>query len=1292
MGTEINLAGFRINEIQGLLLPWLQTVDLHPDIDAYDENGDGLMNLESDVAAVEFELDIEEQVQIVPHVADVPLTEDGGDGECFLPNAFSVPGILHVVNNSLKELSTKLRYFDQFFSQLQSLESLWKAGRLTRFINFCVRPNAPPEVAALFLRRKLGSLYLARWNEVCRFCGRLKDLLPYLRGLWDERAFMSDVQEKDTATFQPADVTAVLADSLFMAYFDMVLGLSTTLEQLGSWCESCPCHEDLIPTVEAPGHALFSRKRKRYTSMSKLFGCKVGDGSDSFTCPMRGKRFPELVAYGMQKVLDANHQNAQMHLLIGHRKFLSPEQWCVLVSDFEQGKHSIELEMSIKLDYTQRLPYKLAVLGLADVGCARRKMLEIVEFWDGQTDFLHKQHHPLSQRILSQDSIVRKEVDRFIEGEALCNLPSLEHLAGCFRLVQVSERYLEASHSILKRKVAPNSAGPVISLSRRLWRLAMDIEIDPNTLMQVADLYEVARDVKSLPARLGLAGHPDLRVTANKKKWGIVKVMNRILYRCDVPGQYLDVSEPRKFDDSYQNNRKKLRQAIADRVCNRGKVPVGYEAIRLSALQQHMLALSEDNAEGIFCLQVPYRSLPDVLQDLPTAMRTVKISLQEISLMPDVQQAGPGLGFDNEEYAESYAATEDGGNPNPVVQIFFRIVHTKPSSRRTISLAPGAGIGSRLHAQDVAVHIYETVSQPGRELQTWLECCPKSGQLSQVSVLRDFSKWFSFEELSDCLLWGTFTKAHESMYQLDKHRVAESSMSVPSDSILFSLQCDQVLTRLVSAKALRIPVDDVLIVDIVSFDKLLEANLVSKSDGFFEATTVLLSCLKLVRQMEPLKSVAASFETIAPTTHQLLQQLEEQGFQWKQLEQKEALMYEVGKTKIWGTRGQEVFPEMLQCLLSASDLEKQFGIKQIPCGRSRRVYVDLLQGVLPPVVQNMPQLVPDVAVAPRQRKKSAPMALMDLGAAVDGQVDSMAINVDCDNDDDKAVHDRSIACVDSIHDVDVDVGQEEDILRLLELVGEPEANHDEIAVPDAVSDRAESSHQHAEDGAGAPAQADSVQSQAMKAPPPVDLSAPANPGPDPSPEQPNVNNFSWGAFRFTFKKTGKQMAVQATCPFHAKNNSTGCKKSLNINPFTQARLDEQVLLLKHWCNQATKFSFQRDHLNCPLQHGSVPDSSVVEAQCIPRASKPEDVITDVAQDAAANATQSRPKAKAQSKSAAVKNQKVPRPKGAAAGAASSSNQLPGNKPKGDSSSSSSSDTSGSGSDSSDSSQSGSSSS
>ena len=63
------------------------------------------------------------ELQIIAEVPDDPVKEDGADGECLLPNAFSVPGILHVVNNSLKELSTKLRYFEFFFPSSKALKA-----------------------------------------------------------------------------------------------------------------------------------------------------------------------------------------------------------------------------------------------------------------------------------------------------------------------------------------------------------------------------------------------------------------------------------------------------------------------------------------------------------------------------------------------------------------------------------------------------------------------------------------------------------------------------------------------------------------------------------------------------------------------------------------------------------------------------------------------------------------------------------------------------------------------------------------------------------------------------------------------------------------------------------------------------------------------------------------------------------------------------------------------------------------------------------------------------------------
>lgn len=93
----------------------------------------------------------------------------------FLPNALLVPGLLHIVNNAMQEVASKLQYWDTWFTRLQ------------RFVNFCVKPSHVASCEQNFLQRQLGSLYINRWNEVVKFCLRLSSLLPLLRILWDER-------------------------------------------------------------------------------------------------------------------------------------------------------------------------------------------------------------------------------------------------------------------------------------------------------------------------------------------------------------------------------------------------------------------------------------------------------------------------------------------------------------------------------------------------------------------------------------------------------------------------------------------------------------------------------------------------------------------------------------------------------------------------------------------------------------------------------------------------------------------------------------------------------------------------------------------------------------------------------------------------------------------------------------------------------------------------------------------------------------------------------------------------
>ena len=268
MGTELGISRFIVSEVQSLLPEWLLPSTFESDIMAAEPVEP------SPVAAVPEDVVLEDdlagagaaavnpapvEAQPQPEPAEqVRNAEDlllgGPDGDCpFLPQAWIIPGMLHIVNNALVEVSGKLKYWDSWFEQLKEFEGLWNGGRLQRFVNYCVHGSDLQNRSHELLSHKLGSLYMKRWSEVVRFCRRLFDVLPIIRSCWDENKFqfMSGVsggdegQRKDSYQFSPNRLTVVLRDDLFFAYLDMVLRLAGMLEHLGNWAESCPCHEDV---------------------------------------------------------------------------------------------------------------------------------------------------------------------------------------------------------------------------------------------------------------------------------------------------------------------------------------------------------------------------------------------------------------------------------------------------------------------------------------------------------------------------------------------------------------------------------------------------------------------------------------------------------------------------------------------------------------------------------------------------------------------------------------------------------------------------------------------------------------------------------------------------------------------------------------------------------------------------------------------------------------------------------------------------------------------------------------
>ena len=205
----------------------------------------------------------------------------------------------------------------------------------------------------------------------CVLLHTIESSLPILRSAWDEKKFLfgiggvsvagSDRQADEAEAedsqnmgshFQASLLTQTLRDPFFFAYFDMILSLVSMTEDMAHWAESCSCHEDLLQHTSSRSSEQQVRRStmKSGRAISNLFSGKAE------VCPMRGKRLPELVAYGADKMFIDFANAAIGSLFVSHRHFVSSEQWHLILSDFQAGKDQAVLQFQLKFNWTNRLP------------------------------------------------------------------------------------------------------------------------------------------------------------------------------------------------------------------------------------------------------------------------------------------------------------------------------------------------------------------------------------------------------------------------------------------------------------------------------------------------------------------------------------------------------------------------------------------------------------------------------------------------------------------------------------------------------------------------------------------------------------------------------------------------------------------------------------------------------------------------------------------------------------------------------------------------------------------------
>ena len=258
--------------------------------------------------------------------------------------------------------------------------------------------------------------------------------------------------------------------------------------------------------------------------------------------------------------------------------------------------------------------------------------------------------------------------------------------------------------------------------------------------------------------------------------------------------------------------------------------------------------------------------------------------------------------------------------------------------------------------------------------------------------------------------------------------------------------------------------------------------------------------------------------------------LEESGWEWRRLPLKSAerstLVYRLGDPKVWYSQSSNLVKPYMICLLRAEDIITG-AVTEIPhySNKPTRDYGRLLEGK--PLLKGLKSLECDVGVQG------------GLQLAVRAPIDDIPGSDDHDFDLDAALEEH-------FDEMMLGLSSEE----YLALYGEsappmpppstPPGNASPVASPFASS------------VASPVVQAESVDefnvvawNQSL-----MDV----------------CRTTSWGPFAFTYKSAGPGLmygSLQATCLYHKKSESTGCKKTVKLRVGTHEHIDEVMWALKH---------------------------------------------------------------------------------------------------------------------------------
>ena len=392
----------------------------------------------------------------------------------------------------------------------------------------------------------------------------------------------------------------------------------------------------------------------------------------------------------------------------------------MLLQELERGRNHLTYIMTIKFQNWQELPWFLCVLAHLNEDRARLGATQVLEKFDACSTAAA--NHRLTLKFC-QPGALRDQLELFSAGERRSALEPLYSEICKLRFIPLTERDIEAPHSLVFRNTLHRHHGPVsISSSIRQVDICKTYLTCNESFEELSVQAGITNSLRNIPDHLGLSRHHwwqglPRHATSSQR----IACLTWIIYRCDEGSHFMDLAAVVDSD----NHAKKKRRTEEKKTLPKKTLKLSFENVIGSAASQHFRQSAK--LDDVFSMLRVNTASPQ--------QQPIVVGLQQHMGTPAaVGNTATDIGFEADTGGDVLMEKHEEA-PDAAAKIFFRIVHLRPSLQK-LQRRPTAA-GRKLAAPDIAIQVIDDASSvSGSEREVALSVGPV--QVDKTVLVRNF--------------------------------------------------------------------------------------------------------------------------------------------------------------------------------------------------------------------------------------------------------------------------------------------------------------------------------------------------------------------------------------------------------------------------------------------------------------------------------------------------------------------------------------------------------------------------